>query len=588
MDGDRCQFGFAGFRLDALTRELFGPEGARIPLTSKALDVLLYLIEQRGRVVDKHELLTAVWADRIVEENNLTQAISAARRAFGAGLGDHRFILTVPGRGYRFVAAVDVSGATQSPVAPMHAAAPRTLAVLPFRWLSSGPHDELFELGLAETLITRLSHSRDLRVSALASAQALGKDARDPATAGRQLGAAYVIDGSAQQSGDNVRINVRLCAVADGATLFAGTFDAGTDTVFKLQDKISDAVVEALALPPIVVSGRAGSPCGGDDPAAYRAYLRGYYLLQRPNEANLLEALSAFRRTLELDTACARAYAGMALAWRGLVHLDHEPDEMFVLARAAAVQALKLDPDSPDALVAQGRIRHLYEWDWAGAEASLQQAIELNPSLMEAHWALAHLLVALGRFDEGLAQAREARALDPLSPMFNALLAGFLTAARQPEAALKQVQRSLDLQPDFWIALLVRGGMALERGDFRAALADFERAVVSSRRTSQMLAMLGIGYARVGDATGTQAILDELAARRRERYVPATSFAAVHAASGHANLALDELERAHRERDIRMVFLKIDARWNPLRAQPRFQSLAQRMGLTGGRGYSRL
>lgn len=603
MSGDRRQYEFSGFRLDGVSRELFGPDRAPIPLTSKALDVLLYLIEQRGRVVDKNELLTAVWAGRVVEENNLTQAISAVRHAFGAGVGDHRYIVTVPGRGYRFVAelaadpfverrrstdAAKPVAAAVSNVMPIRSHAPKALAVLPFRPLSAKPHDDLFELGLAETLITRLSYSRELRVSALASSHHLGREVPDPIEAGRRLGAAYVVDGSMQQADGNVRVNVRLLSVADGAAAYAGTFDVGVDHVFALQDRISAAVVGALALKPIAVPERACSPCDGDDPAAYRAYLRGYYLLQHPNEANLEEALSAFRRTIDLDTACTRAYAGMALAWRGLVHLDHEPDEMFTLAKAAVATALKLDPDSPEALVAQGRIRHLYDWDWAGAEASLKRAIELNPSLMEARFGCAHLLVNLGRFGEGLEQAREARALDPLSPMVNAIFAGFLTAARQTEAARKQVQRALDLQPDFWIALQVRGGMALDRGDARAAIADLGRAVNSSRRASQILAVQGIAFANAGERAEAHAILDELEARRTIRYVPATSFAAVFAALGDTDAALDELERAHRERDIRMVFLKNDARWNALRSLPRFRALAQRMGLVGDRGYSRL
>lgn len=585
---EQRQYEFAGYRLDAVSRELFGPDGAPIPVTAKALDVLACLIAQRDRVVDKDDLLAAVWPGRVVEENNLTQAISALRKAFGVRPPEHRFIVTVSGRGYRFVAEVNEGGAAVSNVTPIRSREPKTLAVLPFRSLSSGPRDELFELGVAETLITRLSHSRDLRVSALASSHRLGKEVPDPIEAGRRLGAAWVVDGSTQQAGGHVRVNVRLLSVADGAATYANTFDVGSDHVFALQDRISAAVVGALALRPIVVPERSCSPCDGDDPAAYRAWLRGYYLLQRPSEANLHEALAAFRRTLDLDTACTRAYAGMALAWRGLVHVDHEPDEMFGLAKAAVAQALRLDPDSADALVAQGRIRQLYDRDWAGAEASLKRAIELNPSLMEARLACAHLLVSLGRFDEGLAQIREARALDPLSPMVNAIFAGFLTAARQTDAAHQQVRRALDLQPDFWIALQVRGGMALDRGDTKAALADFNRAVESSNRTSQILAVQGMACASAGDHAQARAILDELRARRATRYVPATSFAAVLAALGDTAAALDELERACRERDIRMAFLKIDARWNPLRSQPRFQSLARQMNLVGDRGYSRL
>lgn len=582
----RRQYEFSGYRLDAASRELFGPSGALLPVTSKAMDVLAYLIEQRDRVVDKNDLLAEVWAGRVVEENNLTQAISALRKAFGVRPLEHRFIITISGRGYRFVAAV------REIIAAANAARPvpdqTSLAVLPFRSLSAEARDELLELGLAETLITQLSRVRQLRVRALASSERLERSVlQDPDAAGRQLGAAYVIDGSAQRVDGHVRVNIRLLSVGNGQTIWADTLDTRVEDVFTLQDRISGEVVSALALPSIALE-RRRKPRDEGSHQAYRAWLQGYHLLQRPDAVNLGEALAAFRRAIDLDATSSRAYAGMALAYRGLVHLDHEPGEMFPLAKAAVAQALKFDPDSSEALVAQGRILDLYDWDWAGAEISLQRAIELNPSLMEARLAYAHLLVDLARFDEGLEQARQARELDPLSPMVNALYAGFCTAAGQSELAQKEVRRALELRPEFWIALQVRGGMALDCGDAKAAIADFDLAVERSQRASQILALLAVACADAGNRSRSQTILHELDARRAERYVPATSFAAVHAALGETDAALDELERAHRERDIRMAFMKVDARWNCLRAQPRFRALAQRMGLMSDRGCSRL
>ena len=582
---ERRQYEFSGYRLDAVSRELFGPDGTTISITSKALDVLAYLIRQRDRVVDKDDLLAAVWAGRVVEENNLTQAISALRKAFGVRPPEHRFIVTISGRGYRFVADVNESGAVEAAIP----APPQTaLAVLPFRSISSGPRDELLELGLTETLITQLSRVPYLRVRALGSSLHLAQEvAHDPDAAGRQLGAAFVIDGSAQQVGGRVRVNVRLLSVASGATVWADTIDTRVEDVFTLQDRISGAVVKALALPGIAMPERRRRSRRGDA-EVYRAWLQGYHLLQRPDEGNLKKAISAFRRAIDLDAAYTRAYAGIAFAYRGLVHIDHEPGEMFGLAKAAVAQALKLDPDSPEALTAQGRIRHLYDWDWAGAEASLQRAIELNPSLMEARYACAHLLVHLGRFEEGLEQARQARELDPLSPMVNAIYAGLLTAAGQTEAAQKQVRRALELKPGFWVALQVRAGLAMGRGDTAAAMGDLASAVDDSDRASQILALQAIAHAAAGDRILPQEVLQELEARRTQRYVPATSFAAAHAALGNTDAALDELERAYRERDIRMAFMKVDARWNVLRAQPRFRVLAQHMGLVSDRGCSRL
>src|SRR6185312_1157977 len=205
-----------------------------------------------------------------------------------------------------------------------------------------------------------------------------------------------------------------------------------------------------------------------------------------------------------------------------------------------------------------------------------------------ARYACAHLLVHLGRFEEGLGQACQARELDPLSPMVNAIYGGLLTAAGQTEAAQKQVRRALELKPDFWIALQVRAGLAADRGDTAAAMADLAAAVDDSHRASQILALQAVAHVAAGDRILPREVLHELETRREGRYVPATSFAAVHAALGDTDVALDELERAYRERDIRMAFMKVDARWNVLRAQPRFRVLAQRMGLMSDCGCSRL
>lgn len=588
MDGERCQYQFLGYRLDAAARVLFDPSGAPIAIAAKALDVLAYLIEQRDRVVDKDDLLATVWAKRVVEENNLVQAISALRKALGSRPAEHRFIVTVSGRGYRFVAPVRELRTSADGVIP----APRqvALAVLPFRSLSPAQRDEMLEVGLADTLITQLSRVRQLRVCALASSERLAADTlQEPDAAGRRLGAAYVVAGATLRVNGHVRVNVRLHSVAENSIVWADTLDTTVENVFDLQDRISTGVLGALALPAPAGSpsrARRASDIGTAD--AYRAWLQGFHLLQRPDATNLANALLAFQRAVDLDATCARAYAGMALAYRGMVHLDREPDEMFTLAKAAVGKALQIDPDSPEALVADGRNRDLYDWDWAGAEVSLRRALELSPSLMEARLAYAHLLVDLGRFDEGLEQARQASELDPLSPMVSALGAGMLTAAGQVDAARKQVRRALELRPGFWVALDVRGGMALDDGNIEAAVADFEQAVEGSHRASQMLAMLAVACALAGEEARSRAILEELDARRGKAYVPATSFAAVRAALGDTDAALDELERAHREHDIRMAFLKVDARWNGLRAQPRFRALARRMGLVSDHGQSRL
>ena len=622
-DATPRHYRFEGYSLDTQTRELRDGGGAVVALTAKAFDTLCFLIENRQRVVGKEAVFAAVWPGRVVEDNNLTQAIATLRRALGTDGSDHRFILTVPGRGYRFVAAIEET-ATAAPVTPraanwrrpiivgallialalfaaaawrmrgasgpatasiataatsQSASAPArqtTLAVLPFRSLSSGPSDEGLEVGLADTLITRLSRSSALQVRALASSQRMAGKTHEAKAAGRELSAAYVVEGTTQRVGGRIRVNARLLSVADGRVLWGETFDEYADSVFTLQDRIGDAVTSALAL--ASVEGQVGSrsPCDGTDAAAYRAYLSGQNELARPSTLRTRRALVAFRRAIDLDPTCARAYAGMADAYRILaVVADADPGEVFPLAQAMADKALALDAALAEAHVARGWIELWHDWDWPASEASFRRAIELNPSLPNAHFGYANLLKHTGRDAEAALQAKQALALDPLSPVINAIGGWF---APDPRQAL---DRSLELDPEYWLALLLRGVGRIGAGDVPAGLADLEHARRICGDCSHALITLGAVKARTGDAHAARAILHRMEARDREGYWPASSLATLHNALGETEAALGLLERAYRERDVRMSFLVIDmnTRWNNLRAQPRFRALMQRMKL---------
>lgn len=620
---------FAGYEMDVRTRELRDAHGAQLALTPRAFDVLHHLIAHRDRVVGKDELMKVVWDGRVVEENSLAKAVSMLRRALGVEGGEHRFIVTVPGRGYRFVAeveagpepgAVDAEGRTHASAAkdPATGIAARpvragnrsrllaallavallaivastlrdapppepvpgqaTLAVLPFRSLSDAPQDPLLDLGLAETLIARLSQTRSLRVLSVASTQRVAGQTADPLVAARRLGATYVVEGAAQRRADRVRVNVRLLEAPAGTTVWAGTFDEHIDRAFTLQDGIAGAVLSALALPAVAAPVR--SRCEGDDPEAYRAYLTGRYLNQRPSPDRLRSALAAYQRAIALDPACEPAYAGIArIYYAQVITSERAPRETFPLVKAAVDQALRINPDSAAALAARAQAQYWHEWDWAGAEASARRAVELNPGLPETHFVKAHLLVNLRRFGPGLSHARQARELDPLSPLLNAIEGGFLGAAGRDDEARARLAAALELEPEFWIALMIRGGMALDRGDTAAAIDDLQRAVERSHGNSQAVAMLAVAYAAAGDRGQATRILGELELRARTRYVPPTALAAVHNALGQTEAALDHLERAVAARDVRLAFLAVDARWNNLRRQPRFRAVAARVGL---------
>lgn len=624
---------FAGHRLDTGSRTLVLPDGTSLAMTARTFDLLLHLIRNHDRVVGKDELLAAVWPGRVVEENSLPQAISALRHMLGTGAGDHRFIITVPGRGYRFVAALDAMDAdgpdaaapadgtiTAAPEADRPpasrswlrrvrwpalalalavvaaglvttalreqpsrpASTPPVLVVLPFRTLGAGDAqgaDAMLGLGMAETLITRLSRSTSLRVLSLGSVQQFAGNGPDPMRTAMNLGADYVVDGSAQRHGGSVRINARLVSLPDGHTVWAGTFDESPERVFTLQDALAEGMSSALSLQyPVAAQHR--SPCDGSDAVAYRAYLRGRHLMFRPDRFHLPEAVRAFGEAIERDPLCARAWAGMAFAYRSMaITADRDPGEAFTMARAAVDKALAIDPDSAEAYASKGVIEFWYGWDWAAAEASLRRAIELNGNLAEAHYALAHLLNNLERHDEAEPHARNATLLDPLSPVINTIVASFFVNGGQYAEANRRLRKVLELNPDFWLALYMRGGIALERGNVAAAMPDLVRASTACGGCSHSRAVLVQAYAMAGDRAAAQRVLAAMEAQARDGYYPATQLALAHEALGEHARALDLLERAFVERDLYMSFLIVDKRLRGLYGQPRFEALRERMNL---------
>jgi tetratricopeptide (TPR) repeat protein len=289
-------------------------------------------------------------------------------------------------------------------------------------------------------------------------------------------------------------------------------------------------------------------------------------------------ALASFEHAIELDPTCARAYAGIAFAYRASVMTgDREPHKTFPLAKAAIERALELDPNLAEAYASQGFIRFWYDWDWAGSEASLKRAIALNPSLAEAHLAYAHLLSNVGRREEAIVEGRQAVALDPLSPLLNALVSGFAGRAGYPDEARALQRKAMDVEPEFWIALLVRSEAEMSRGEHRAALADSRRSMELCGNCSQAATVYGINLARSGDHAGAEAVLAAMERRDREGYYPAVGMASLHNALGRTDKALDLLERAYEEHDVRFAFIKVDARWKNLRTHPRFIALMEKM-----------
>ena len=572
-DLDRHVYEFDEFRVDADRRVLLRG-GERLALSPRVFDTLLYFVQNHNRVITKDELMRAIWADSFVEENNLSQNVSTLRRV----LGKRRYIVTVPGSGYRFATSVKCTGGPANPVSAAGTQA-RTIAVLPFKPIVEQSRDEALELGMADTLIARLSNSGKFIVRPLSSVRRYGGLEQDPQAAGRELGVESVLDGSLQRAADRIRLTARLINVVDGASLWVGTFDEKATDVFAVQDAISERVAGALAVPLSNEERQHLTKRYTENIEAYDLYLKGRYYWNKLIPPEVRRSIQFFQQAIDLDPTYALAYAGIAEAYRSLpISSDVPPDDAFPLAHAAAAKALEIDEMLADVHATLSILNSWYDWDWESAEREAKRAITLNPNSSEAHRANALLLSTLGRQKEAIVAAARARELDPLALLTRTHEALFLYYDGRYDEAREKLIKTLEIDPNFWIALLTLGKIYIRQGLFGDALAELARARISSGENTQTISLIGYACALSGDRAQALTMLDALKDLSMQRYVPPYSIAMIHHGLGEDELTLDWLERAHKVRDVLLsAFITVDPAWDRLRTTPRFMRILKGM-----------
>jgi DNA-binding winged helix-turn-helix (wHTH) protein/TolB-like protein/Tfp pilus assembly protein PilF len=605
-------YAFGPFVLDTRERRLLR-DGVAVPLTLKAFDLLLVLVENQGHLVPKDELMRRVWPDAAVEENNLTVTISALRKALDEGPTDRQYIETVPRRGYRFVAdfralppsqpALETAPGSRTPrtralvalgalvLAGLAAsvvvwkrstpgAVPvRSIAVLPFRSLTND--GEYLGLGMADALITRLGATRQLPVRSTGAVQRYAVAGVDPLVAGRELQVDAVLEGSIQTAGDRLRTTVRVLHVSDGSTLWSGTFDERLTDIFAVQDQVSQRVAEALALQ--LTEAQKGLLTRRDtsNSEAYQLYLRGRFFWNKRSREGFERGASYFRQAVEKDPAYALAYSGLADSHIGTAFYHYAaPHKVMPLARTAALKALEIDPSLAEAHTSLAHLKANYEWDWGESERLSRRAIALEPGYATGHqWFGIHCLAPRGRLEEAIAETRSARQLEPLSAVFNAFVGATLFFARRYDEAVEEFRKTIEIHPDFGVAHWYLGRAYLQKGRHREALAELREAVTLSGGSPLMKGTLGVGHALAGDHAAATGTLSELETLRADSYASALDIAAIHAALGDREQAFRWLGQAEAERSFHLIYLKVWPELDPLRADPRFKALVLRLGL---------
>lgn len=639
-DQQRHIYEFGDFRLDASRRLLTGRDGRVVPLTPKPFDTLLYLVQHSGTVLDKDELMGAVWPDTVVEENNLSQSISALRRALGEKPGQHHYVVTVPGRGFRFVAAVSMSreddsrnkpeaasGSAASPtVAAAQTASPtrasrrslqiiavvlllavvlslagfllrrsrssgvspsntsttlvKTIAVLPFKPLVPNEQDQALEMGMADTLIAKLSNSSEIIVRPISAVRGYGGLDQDPQSAGRALNVDAVLDGSIHRQADRIRVTARLLNVVSGKQIWSGQFDEKMTDIFTVQDSISERVTAALALK---LTGEEQVRLKRRDTQnidAYQLCLRGRYFLSKRRPDALKQALEYFQQAIALDENYALAYANLADTYGFLSNAEYgetPPKEVIPKAKAAAQRAIAIDDTLAEAHAALGRTLG-FERDWEGAGRELRRAIQLDPNNADGLRYYSVYLARMGNLDEALAEARRAWQIEPGAAGRMMVLGWIHYYRREYDQAIEQCQQALDIDQNFYSARLKLGMAYVQKGMFDQAITELQKSVEQSGRNARHLAFLGYAYALSGRHDKAKQILTELENRSARNPFCFYGIGLIHLGLGDKQLALDWLEKADQERDDWLLFLKIEPAMDTLRTEPRFPELMRHVG----------
>jgi TolB-like protein/class 3 adenylate cyclase/Flp pilus assembly protein TadD len=455
----------------------------------------------------------------------------------------------------------------------------KRIAILPFKPLIPENRDQVLELGMADTLITKLSNSRELVISSLNSVRKFVGLDRDSIAAGRELQVGSVLEGNVQKAGDKIKVTARLVKVADGSSLWAGTFEDKFTDVFAVQDTIAQKVADALALRLNTEENKRLTRRYTDNVEAYQLYLTGRYHWAKLTPPEVRKSIEFFNKAINLDPTYALAYFGLADSYRALAPTsDVPPKETLPKAKAAATKAIELDGSLAEPHVSLSFIHSWLDWDWTGAEREARRAIELNPNLSFAHLALAQALSHVGRHQEAVAEAARARELDPLSLYINALNGQYLVSAGRYDEAIAKLKQNLELDPDFWITHFMLGTAYVEKQFYPEALTEFSRATELSKRNAEAIMMTGYTWAKAGEPAKARAVLAELKALT-DQHVPADHIAMLCSILGEKDEAFAWLEKALDNREARLCRLKVDPRWNSLRSDPRFVAILKRIGL---------
>jgi TolB-like protein/Tfp pilus assembly protein PilF len=456
-----------------------------------------------------------------------------------------------------------------------------SIAVLPFKPLIAESRDEALELGMADTLINKLSNIRQVTVRPLSAVRKYTDLEQDAAAAGREQKVDAVLDGNIQKSGEKMRVTVRLVRVADGREIWSEQFDEKFTDIFSVQDSVSRRVSGMLAVTLTGEERALVTKHYTNNADAYQLYLKGRYFWNKRTGEAIRKGIDYFSQAIEKDQNYAPAHAGLAQSYVLLAgYGESTPQEAYSKARASATKAIKIDDQLTDAHAALAYVKTGYDWDFAGAEREYKRAIELNPNDATArHW-YAEYLALMGHPTEAIAEMRRAQELEPLSLIINKELGTALYLARQFDQAIEQLRKTLELDSSFVRAHIQLGSAYGQKEQHEEAISEFRKAIGIDGKDPHALSQLAYTYAVSARRNEANKIIEQLKERSKRRQVSSVDIAIVCAGLGEKSQAFEQLEKAYSERDEGLLYLKTDPVWDSLRSDPRFSDLLRRVGFS--------
>jgi TolB-like protein/thioredoxin-like negative regulator of GroEL len=455
----------------------------------------------------------------------------------------------------------------------------KSLAVLPFKTKGNDPADEYLRIGIADTLITKISNLKQMKVRPIGTAMKYAVADRDPILVGQELGVDAVLDGQIRKIGENYSVKARLLRVSDGAILSDYECDEQCSNVFDLLEFVSDKVVKALVTRLSSDEQQFLTKRYTNNKKAYDLYMQGRYQWLKRTREGFDQAIKNFKQAIEADENYAPAYAGLADTYV-LITGNQIPSHLGVpIARNAAVRALEIDNDLAEAHASLAYVLMYFEWDWPGAEKEFKRALELKPNYLTALQWYSYSLANVGRSDEAISTMRSALEIDPSSIVTNTDLALIYSSTRHYDEAIRQVRKILEMEPNkggikgYLMEVYVATGMYDEFMD-----EYFNRKAIAKADPKEIARIREI-YEVWGWRRFRQHELAEVLERAKTTYVSATKIAGRYAEAGDTEKAFEWLEKGYRDHEKWMMSLKVDSSFDPIRSEPRFKDLLRRVGL---------